>query len=199
MVPWERQDPDSEYISPRRPPLRPTPHMAEFIDTKLSFGHSPSRSRARADESCPPRQPNKRSLLVRPYRPGSARALSRSSPAPPAAFRPAVVFATDRSAGGGKLRRKFREPVVHTTARVRVQRSRRTRTPSFCASEQRSDSLPRRKGKIIQFDAELNLARFQLFVSFDRSVQLTLIVFDGKPVPPIDLEKDFLHEEKTAV
>lgn len=29
-VPWERQDPDSEY-KPRRP--RPTPHMAEFIDT----------------------------------------------------------------------------------------------------------------------------------------------------------------------
>ena len=30
LVPWERQDPDSEY-KPRRP--RPTPHMAEFIDT----------------------------------------------------------------------------------------------------------------------------------------------------------------------
>lgn len=44
LVPWERQDPDREY-KPRKP--RPTPHMAEFIDTSWVLGiHRPGRARA---------------------------------------------------------------------------------------------------------------------------------------------------------
>lgn len=129
--------------------------MAEFIDTKLSFGHSPSRSRARADQSCPPRQPNKRSLLVRPYRPAPALSLSlsRSSLAPAARFaRP--VNHRFRSPGGGKLRRKFREPVVHTARSSKCNARYAPVRPSIWRGRNgsRDSSISRAKEKF-RFDA----------------------------------------------
>ena len=127
--------------------------MAEFIDTKLSFGHSPSRSRARADQSCPPRQPNKRSLLVRPYRPAPALSLSRA----PLSLLPRFARPVNhrfRSPGGGKLRRKFREPVVHTARSSKCNaRHAPVRPPLWRGRNGSRDSSISRAKEKFRFDA----------------------------------------------
>lgn len=170
MVPWERQDPDSEYISPRRPPLVRLLTWPSSLTPAKFWAFTVPVARARRP-SCPPRQPNKRSLGTPvPAWPASPLSLSHPfslslslSPARDPSF-------STLARGGGKLRRKFREPVVHRS----TGSQQHTRGNDFFGTR-REESLIYRKIclRFPGFDVDLSLER----TSNSRSIKRVFFFF----------------------